>query len=97
MSFPEIEVLTNHVSQVFRIEDVTSGNGKELIARYRGYLLMEDSAAAYDQLADALRPYGITPLFRKDAEKQVILLIPKLVAPGRSPRIWINVILFLLT
>jgi membrane-associated protease RseP (regulator of RpoE activity) len=97
MSFPEIEVLTNSVSQIFRIEDVTAGNGKELIARYRGYLLSEDSVAAYDQLAEALRPHGITPLFRKDDEKQVILLVPKLVPPGSTPRLWINVILFVLT
>ena len=49
MHFPEIEVLTNHVSRIFRIEDVTAGGGKELIARYRGRLVNEDSVAAYDQ------------------------------------------------
>ena len=27
MSFPEIDLLTNHVSRIFRIEDVTAGNG----------------------------------------------------------------------
>ena len=97
MSYPEIEVLTQHVSRIFRIEDVTSGNGKELIARYRGLLLGEDTVTAYDQLADVLRPYGITPLFRKDGNKQVILLVPKLVMPGRTPRLWINVVLFVLT
>lgn len=97
MSFPEIEVLTNHVSQIFRIEDVTAGNRKDLIARYRGTLLGEDSAAAYDQLAEMLHPYGITPLFRRDGEKQVILLAPKLVHPGPAPRLWINVVLFVLT
>jgi hypothetical protein len=97
MSVPEIQVLTDHVSRIFRIEDVTSGNGKELIARYRGYLLSEDTIAAYDQLADALRPYGITPLFRKDGEKQTIVLVPKLVIPGATPRIWVNIVLFILT
>lgn len=97
MSFPEIEVLTNHVSRVFRVEDVTAGNGRELIARYRGYLLSEDTVAAYDQLADALRPHNITALFRKDGEKQAILLVPSLVLPRRSPRVWINVVLFILT
>lgn len=97
MSFPEIEILTHHVSRIFRVEDVTSGNGKELVARYRGYLLGDDTVAAYDQLADALRPYGITPLFRKDGDKQTIILVPKLVIPGATPRIWINVVLFILT
>jgi len=97
MSFPEINVLTNHVSRIFRIEDVTSGNGKDLIARYRGYLVGEDTVAAYDQLADAIRPYGIMPIFRKDGDKQAILLVPTLVVPGRSPKIWVNVVLFILT
>lgn len=97
MSFHEIDVLNNYVSRVFRIEDVTTGNGKDLIARYRGRLLGEDSVAAYDQLAEALRSYSITPLFRKEGDKHVILLVPSLVMPGQSPRIWINVVLFILT
>ena len=97
MPIPEIEVLTNQVSRIFRVEDVTSGNGKELIARYRGRLVDGDTVAAYDQLAEAIRPYGIMPLFRKDGEKQMILLVPTLVVPGRAPRVWINIVLFLLT
>ncbi len=97
MSFPEIDVLTNHVSRIFRIEDVTSGNGKELIARYRGSLVNEDTVAAYDQLAEAVRPYGIMPLFRKDGDRQIILLIPTLVVPGGAPRVWINVVMFIVT
>lgn len=97
MSFPEIDVLSSHVARIFRIEDVTAGNGRDLIVRYRGVLLGEDSAVAYDQLANALRPYGITPLFRKDGDKQAILLVPNLVPPGQTPRIWINVVLFIVT
>src|SRR5215208_4651202 len=97
MPFPEIDVLTNHVSQIFRIEDVTAGNGRELIARYRGHLVKEDTVAAYDQLAAALRPHNIMPLFRKDGDRQIISLVPSLVLPGRAPRIWINVVLFILT
>jgi membrane-associated protease RseP (regulator of RpoE activity) len=97
MSFPELEILTNFVSRIFRIEDVTTGNGKDLVARYRGHLIGEDSIAAYDQLAEALRPHGITPLFRKEGEKHVILLAPSFVMPGQSPRIWVNFVLFLLT
>jgi membrane-associated protease RseP (regulator of RpoE activity) len=98
MSFPEFDVLSQHVSRIFRIEDMTAGNPKEWIARYRGYLLTEDSAAAYDQLAAALRSYTITPLFRKEKDgKQVIFLVPS--APHAAPRSrWhINLILFILT
>jgi membrane-associated protease RseP (regulator of RpoE activity) len=97
MPFPEIEVLTNHVSRIFRVEDVTAGNGKDLIARYRGRLVNDDTVAAYDQLAQAVQPYGLMPLFRKDEDRQTILLVPTLVVPGRAPRVWINVVLFILT
>ena len=49
MSTPEIEVLTNFVARVFRIEDVTSGDQQRgFLVRYRGQLLDEDSAALYD-------------------------------------------------
>lgn len=92
-----MDLLTGYVSRVFRIEDVTAGNGKELIARYRGRLVGDDTIAAYDQLADALRPHNITPLFRKDADRQTIMLVPSLVLPRTSPRIWINIVLFILT
>jgi membrane-associated protease RseP (regulator of RpoE activity) len=97
MLVPEIELLTSYVARVFQIEDVTAGDGKGLIVRYRGRLTGSDSAAAYDQLDDLLRPYSITALFRKDGEKQVILLVPGFALPRRSPRIWINVLLFIIT
>ena len=77
MSTPETEVLNNLVSRVFRVEDVTIGEpARGLIARYRGHLLSEDTVAAYDQLADSLKPYDITPLFRMDKGQQVIYLLP---------------------
>ena len=97
MPFPEIEVLTNDVSRVFRIEDVTAGNGRDLIARYRGRLVNEDSVAAYDQLAEAVRPYGLMPLFRKDGDKQAILFVPTLVLPQGASRVWVNIVMFVLT
>jgi len=98
MSFAEIDVLTNYVSRVFRIEDVTAGDPREWIVRYRGHLLNEDTVAAYDQLADALRSYNITPLFRKEeGDKQVIYLAPTPPTPGPFARPSVNVILFVLT
>ena len=66
MSYPETEVLNSLVARVFRAEDITLGEpARGLIARYRGHLLLEDSVAAYDQLAAslaALRHYA--PLSR---------------------------------
>ena len=99
MSLPELDLLAQHVSRIFRIEDVTAGNPKEWIARYRGHLLKEDdSLAAYDQLADALRPYNITPLFRKEKDgKQVIFLVPSPAPRKFAARLYVNIILFILT
>ena len=98
MSLPEFDLLSQHVSRIFRIEDVTAGNPKEWIARYRGHLLSEDTIAAYDQLANALRPYNITPLVRKEKDgKQVIFLVPSPAPPRSSSRLYVNIILFIAT
>lgn len=97
MSIPETETLNNFVSRIFRIEDVTTGDpARGLIARYRGHLITEDSAAAYDQLAEQLKPYDITPLFRQEQGQQIIYLVPKRPEP-RPARAWVNIVLFILT
>jgi membrane-associated protease RseP (regulator of RpoE activity) len=63
--------------------------------RYRGELTC-DSIEAYDQLAAALLPYDITPLFRIEDGRQTIFLIRGTVHP-RPGRVWINILLFVLT
>ncbi|HEY5731682.1 MAG TPA: hypothetical protein VIS72_16660, partial [Anaerolineales bacterium] len=97
MSFPELEVLNSYVSRIFRVEDVTAGDPRQWIVRYRGYLLSEDTAAAYDQLADVVKPYGLTPLFRKEDGAQVIYLVQTPAIPKPTARIYVNIILFILT
>ena len=97
MSVPEIEVLTNYVSRVFKIEDVTTGDGRDFLVRYRGRFLSEDTAAAYDQLAEVVKPYKVMPLFRREADgNPVIFLAPSLpeLPPMANPRT--NLILFIL-
>ena len=99
MPYPELDVLTSHVSRIFRVEDVTAGEPKEWIARYRGHLLNEqDSVSAYDQLANAMRPYNITPLFRKEqGGKQLIYLVQSPSVPRLSSNWIINGLLFIVT
>ena len=97
MSYPELEVLNGYVSRVFRVEDVTTGDPQKWIARYRGHLLSEATAASYDQLEDLVKPYGLTPLFRKEGGAQVIYLVQTPLIPRPSARIYINIILFILT
>lgn len=98
MSSPEIEVLNSQVARIFRIEDVTLGDPREWFARYRGQFLNEDTVAAYDQLADAVRGYDLVPLFRDgDHGKQVIFLAPTPKIPASTTRVTVNIVLFVLT
>ncbi|HSF83571.1 MAG TPA: site-2 protease family protein [Anaerolineales bacterium] len=96
--FPtEFDRLNSIVSRMLRIDDVTHGDAKkQYVARYRGRLYNEDTAAAYEQLAAALRPMEITPLFRKEKDQHVVILLSGIVRP-RPSNIWVNVVLFLLT
>src|SRR6185436_460142 len=98
MSIPDVDVLTSYVTRIFRVEDVTAGEPREWVARYRGQLLNEeDSVTAYDQLADAVRPYSLTPLFRKEqGGEQLIYLVQSPPVAKRSSNVLINLVLFIL-
>jgi membrane-associated protease RseP (regulator of RpoE activity) len=97
MSLLQPEILTSIVSRLFRIEEVTWGDPqKTFVVRFRGALLTEDSAAAYDTLAEALRPYDITPLFRVEEGRQTVVLVSGVSRPPQG-RISINIALFILT
>lgn len=96
MNLPETEILTSLVAPIFRIDDVTAGDPRQYIVRYRGQLLVDDSAQAYDQLSAALAPYGITPLFRVEDGRHIILLIPRPADP-KPANVNINIVLFILT
>ncbi|HTX91517.1 MAG TPA: site-2 protease family protein [Anaerolineales bacterium] len=96
MTLPDTDVLTSIVSRVFRVDEVTLGDPKQgYFMRYRGQLL-RDSVEAYDQLAEAMRPYDITPMFRIEDERQAILLIQGMPKP-KPGRVWVNILLFALT
>jgi Zn-dependent protease len=96
MTLPETEILTSIISRVFRVDEVTLGDPKKgYFMRYRGLLTM-DSVEAYDQLATALLPYDITPLFRIEDKRQTVLLMQGTIHP-KPGRPWINVLLFVLT
>ena len=97
MSFPETEVLTRFVSRIFRIDDVTSEDPRKgFFLRFRGQLLSEDSAEAYDQLVEWLSPHHAMPIFRVEDGGQVIYLAPKQPEPKKE-KVSTNIILFVLT
>lgn len=90
------QILARIVERVLRIEDTTWGSSKQgYLARFRGQLY-GDSATAYDQLAEALRLYEITPVFRMEGDRHVVLLLEGInhTTPSNP---WVNVVLFLLT
>lgn len=94
---PESELLETYVRRIFAMDDVTLGSEKEGYQyRYRGHLVSSDSAAAYDQLAEWVNPYGLTPLFRVQDDRQVILLVKSKPAPSPS-RPAVNLVMFILT
>ncbi|KPL79072.1 hypothetical protein ADN00_04130 [Ornatilinea apprima] len=91
------EIFDALVDQVLMVEDRTLGSEKlGYVARYRGRLRSEDSEALYDQLAEGLKAYNITPLFRWDEDRHAVLLVPG--RPQASPgRAWVNLVLFIFT
>ena len=92
----QINSLTNIISKYMQISDVTWGDEKQnFLVRFRGQLT-GDSARAYDEIATALKPYYLTPLFRKDNEQAVILLVQGVANPKPSNP-WINLGLFIAT
>jgi Zn-dependent protease len=96
MTLPDSEILNNIVNRVFRYDDVTLGDPKKgYFLRYRGELL-RDSVEAYDQLAEALRPYEVTPLFRLEEGRQTVLLVRGIIRP-KPGKVWINLMFFGLT
>ena len=97
MPLPETEILNNLVAKIFRIDSITLGDTKRgYLTRYQGHLLGDDSAAAYDQLAENLSPYKLTPLFQIEDGKQVIILVHEGKLP-KSSGISKNILFFIAT
>ncbi len=90
------DLFTRIVGRYLRVDDVTIGSERQsYLVRYRGELL-GDSAEAYDGLAAALGPYDVTPLFRKEKDQAVVLLMKGKLNPQPSNP-WVNLVLFSLT
>lgn len=85
------------VQRIFYIEDTTYGDERKgYIIKYHGRLILPDSAEAYDRLAQAVKPLGLTPLFRiEDGRQTVILVTSRKPSSPSNPRT--NLIFFILT
>ena len=92
-----LDRVTLFVSRVMAIEDVTSGGQKDQFSfRFRGRLRSENSAAAYDELYQALIPLELTPLFRVDESRHSILILEG-VYSKKPANPAVNLGLFILT
>jgi membrane-associated protease RseP (regulator of RpoE activity) len=90
------ELIDTLVTRVLSIEDITLGSDKTpYLVRYRGRL-RQDSETSYDQLSGWLKTYNLTPLFRWDEDRHVILIIPGMPKPNPSNPT-INLIMAILT
>ncbi len=90
------ELIDALVNRVLAIEDITLGSEKTpYLLRYRGRL-RQDSETSYDQLAGWLKTYNLTPLFRWDQDRHVVLIIPGMPKPKPSNPM-INLIMAILT
>ncbi len=85
------------IERHFYIEVIRYGEHQDaFLARYEGHLLHPDSEKAYDQLALALKPLHLMPLFRLEDQAQIILLVP-LLEKKKPSNPWVNLMFFILT
>lgn len=93
----ELDPFTPIVARFLRIDQLTWGDSKNHYhIRYQGTLVQEDTSAAYDSMAEALRPLGVTPLFRLENDQHVVILL-KGVIQTKPSKIWVNIVLLVLT
>jgi membrane-associated protease RseP (regulator of RpoE activity) len=87
------------ISDVFVVQDVTLGiSGQPETIRLRGYLQVA-SEDAYQTIATRLRDMGYTAVLRHDPDHDldVLLVTPGLLPQESGGRLWINLLLYVLT
>lgn len=91
------QVVRAAVAEVIEIDTVDDlERGGQTAMRFRGRLRNPDAEAAYAHLAPRLRQLGFTGLLQEDGPGVALLVIPAL--PQAPPsRLWLAVLLFLLT
>ena len=87
------------VAQLFEVHDVTIGiSGEPETIRLRGRLLAP-SEVAYPKIAARFRKLDYTALLRRDADANldVLLAMPGVLATEAKSRLWLNALLYALT
>ncbi len=90
--------LLQQIDPLFDVRDITWGGANEsFIVRYRGKLRDADSEKAYDRLADAIKRYELTPLFRVEDDGQQVIFLVKTPPKAKPSNANVNLILFIIT
>ena len=90
------EALGAAVSEVLAVDDVERiPRGDAEVLRFVGRLRM-DAQVAYDTLAPRVRALGLLPLLQQEGDRVALLIVPALPPPQPS-RLWLAVLLFVLT
>jgi membrane-associated protease RseP (regulator of RpoE activity) len=91
------EIIRNCVERILSIDDITTGEQKDgFLLRFRGHLRSPNAEEAYSVLENQIRPFNLTPLFRKEDDRHTILIVEGVPIPRQSNP-WINLLLFVLT
>ncbi len=84
------------VGRVMAISDLTAGDARQgFVSRFRGRLVTP-SEQAFDLLDPIFSAEGVTLLFRKEEDTDVILAVPGVIQPEPSNP-WVNAALFIAT
>lgn len=93
----DVNRITQVITEIFTIRSMTLGGGRQgYRVRYAGKLTEQNSEAAYDLLAEELKPMKLVPLFREENDEHVIIITDQL-PDGKPGPIWVNILLFALT
>ncbi len=93
---PTSDALRAIAAEVLIIDDIEQLEQGELRAlRFVGQLRME-AQAAYDTVAPRIRAMGYTPLLRQEGDRVALLIAPPF-PPATPSRLWLALLLFVLT
>ena len=89
--------LRSEIADVFAVTSIeTPRNAPQGIILFLGDLLMADSEAAYDRIAERWRVYQYIPMLRRQQEQIALIAQPGIITPKPSNP-WINLGLAILT
>jgi membrane-associated protease RseP (regulator of RpoE activity) len=82
---------------LFEVRDVRLRQSRETPIIFSGRYLSPQRDDGYDEMRRRFQPHGFTPLLRRDAGGDQVLVVPGVISRGRTGSPLVNVLLFLVT